>query len=417
MTMPFRIQLFFRNGRARTKWVGGAAPIPPRPGRGSCLLSICILLATVCLAVRTSAGQEPAQFDERLLRVQRQIEEVKARITEEEQKEESILSSLERILLHKSLIKNELDLYNVQTEKTTAELAGLRQRIPALRDKLEREKKAMERTLKTLYKYGRLDFFQFFFQTEGISDLVAEHKNLTILASYQEGVLRSYRATLADLAAAEKELVAKNADLGRLIEGAKAKRRELEQEETLHKRLIDQIHKNKASYMQTLRELEDRARELALLLEKLQRQEIILPTPFIPLYERKGRLPWPVEGRVVTKFGVEKHPQFNTSIQNNGIEIAPPKKEAVVKAVHAGRVVYADYFQGYGNLLILDHGLSYYSLYGHCASFLAAAGSLVDSGQPVAVAGDVGSFKGVTLYFEIRNKAKPLDPLKWLSSR
>lgn len=375
-----------------------------------------LILAAVLLFGR-AAGQDISGFDERLFRIRRQIEEVKGRIIEEEQKEETILSSLERILLHKSLIKTELNLYNVQMEKTSAELTGLRRRIPVLRDKLEREKRSMEKTLETLYKYGRLDFFQFFFQTNDITDLVAEHKNLTILADYQEAVLRSYRATLAELAETEKALLAKTDELGRLIEGTKGKRRELEGEELQHKRLIDQIHRNKASYEQTLRELEDRARELARLMEKLQRQEIILPTPFIPLYERKGRLPWPVEGRVVTTFGVEKHPQFNTSTRNNGIDIAPLKKDAVVKAVHAGKVVYADYFQGYGNLLILDHGLSYYSLYGHCSSFLAAIGDLVEAEQPLAVAGDIGSLKGVTLYLEIRNKAKPLDPLKWLTPR
>jgi len=378
---------------------------------------IFLLILAAALLFGRAAGQDISGFDERLFRIRRQIEEVKGRIIEEEQKEETILSSLERILLHKSLIKTELNLYNVQMEKTSAELTGLRRRIPVLRDKLEREKRSMEKTLETLYKYGRLDFFQFFFQTNDITDLVAEHKNLTILADYQEAVLRSYRATLAELAETEKALLAKTDELGRLIEGTKGKRRELEGEELRHKRLIDQIHRNKASYEQTLRELEDRARELARLMEKLQRQEIILPTPFIPLYERKGRLPWPVEGRVVTTFGVEKHPQFNTSTRNNGIDIAPLKKDAVVKAVHAGKVVYADYFQGYGNLLILDHGLSYYSLYGHCSSFLAAIGDLVEAEQPLAVAGDIGSLKGVTLYLEIRNKAKPLDPLKWLTPR
>ncbi len=378
---------------------------------------ILLLILAAALLFGRAAGQDTSGFDERLFRIRRQIEEVKGRIVEEEQKEETILSSLERILLHKSLIKTELNLYNVQMEKTSAELTGLRRRIPVLRDKLEREKRSMEKTLETLYKYGRLDFFQFFFQTKDITDLVAEHKNLTILADYQEAVLRSYRATLAELAETEKALLAKTDELGRLIEGTKGKRRELEGEELQHKRLIDQIHRNKASYEQTLRELEDRARELARLMEKLQRQEIILPTPFIPLYERKGRLPWPVEGRVVTKFGVEKHPQFNTSTRNNGIDIAPLKKDAVVKAVHAGKVVYADYFQGYGNLLILDHGLSYYSLYGHCSSFLAAIGDLVEAEQPLAVSGDTGSLKGVSLYLEIRNKAKPLDPLKWLTPR
>ncbi|MBM3296837.1 MAG: hypothetical protein FJY83_04485, partial [Candidatus Aminicenantes bacterium] len=272
-------------------------------------------------------------------------------------------------------------------------------------------------TLVTLYKHGRLSYLQLFFRTEDIGALVSENKNLSVLAGYQEDILRRYKTSLAELTAAEKDLKAQSASLERLTAEARAKRRELEEQETRHKRLIGQIQKNKADYEQTLRELEDRARQLRQLMERLLRQEVVLPTPFIPLYERKGRLPWPVEGRIVSRFGLERHPQFRTATRNNGIDIAPGGENAVVKAVHGGRVVYAGYFQGYGNLLILDHGLNYYSLYGHCSEFLTATGDLVESEQPIGVAGDVGSLLGVTLYLEIRHKTTPQDPLKWLSSR
>jgi septal ring factor EnvC (AmiA/AmiB activator) len=102
---------------------------------------------------------------------------------------------------------------------------------------------------------------------------------------------------------------------------------------------------------------------------------------------------------------------------NNGIEIAPPKDNIVVSAIHPGKVVYADYFQGYGNLLIIDHGMNYYSLYGHCDEFMVRKGDFVREEQPIAVAGDLGSLKGVSLYLEIRYKARPLDPLQWLKRR
>jgi septal ring factor EnvC (AmiA/AmiB activator) len=102
---------------------------------------------------------------------------------------------------------------------------------------------------------------------------------------------------------------------------------------------------------------------------------------------------------------------------NNGIEIAPPQDARIVRSIHPGKVIYADYFQGYGNLLIVDHGLNFYSLYGHCAEFLVNKGDLVRSEQPIAIAGDSGSLKGLSLYFEIRSKAKPLDPLQWLKRR
>ncbi|OGD24214.1 MAG: hypothetical protein A2Y56_05995 [Candidatus Aminicenantes bacterium RBG_13_63_10] len=384
------------------------------------LLSLALALALALApasASAPSAGQDTSGFDERLSHIRRQIQEVRDRIADEESRKLTMLSSLERIILHKSLIRNELNLFNVQMAKTSQELAALRRTIPALRERLEREKKAMEKTLVTLYKHGRLSFVQLFFRAEDITALVSENKNLSILAGYQEDVLRRYRATLAELAAAEKDLQAKSASLEGLIGEARSKRRELEEQEARHKRLISQIQKNKADYEQTLKELEERARQLRQLMERLQRQEVVLPTPFIPLYERKGRLPWPVEGRVVSRFGLERHPQFRTATRNNGIDIAPGGENSVIKAVHGGRVVYAGYFQGYGNLLILDHGLNYYSLYGHCSEFLAGSGDLVEVEQPIGIAGDVGSLLGVTLYLEIRHKTTPEDPLKWLSRR
>jgi septal ring factor EnvC (AmiA/AmiB activator) len=102
---------------------------------------------------------------------------------------------------------------------------------------------------------------------------------------------------------------------------------------------------------------------------------------------------------------------------NNGIEIAPLKNDTTVRSVHAGKVAYADYFQGYGNLIIIDHGMTYYSLYGHCAEFLVNKGDWITAGQPIALAGDSGSLAGLSLYFEIRFKTKPLNPLQWLSRR
>ncbi|MBN2409780.1 MAG: peptidoglycan DD-metalloendopeptidase family protein, partial [Candidatus Aminicenantes bacterium] len=124
---------------------------------------------------------------------------------------------------------------------------------------------------------------------------------------------------------------------------------------------------------------------------------------------------WPLAGRVISRFGIERH--LNTSTMNNGIEIVPSGDGPVIRAVHPGKVVFADFFQGYGHLLIVDHGMNYYTLYGHCDEFLVGKGAFVREEQPIGVAGDVGSIRGVSLYFEVRHRAKPLDPLQWLRRR
>jgi murein DD-endopeptidase MepM/ murein hydrolase activator NlpD len=193
------------------------------------------------------------------------------------------------------------------------------------------------------------------------------------------------------------------------------KKQELETQEAENRALVQEIRKNGQKYEQALEEQKERAQQLQTLMDGLASQEIVLPFRFVPFYEKKGKLPWPISGKVITRFGVE--PYLNTRTINNGIEIAPPKDNTVVLCIHPGKVVYADYFQGYGNLLIIDHGMNYYSLYGHCDEFMVHKGDFVREEQPIAVAGDLGSLKGVSLYLEIRYKSRPLDPLQWLKRR
>jgi len=382
------------------------------------LISLASFGAPTAPAAQAKAkAQDNSELDAQLTKVRDQILDLKTRLREEEKKEATILSGLDRINLQRTILKNELDLYTLQMEKAGREQAALKKAIPPLKSKLDREKEAIATTLFTLYKFGRFSFLQFFFQSENIRSFASESKSLTLLAQYQQDVLRSYQTTLAKLAMTQRSLETKKVELSGLIEAAKVKRQELESEEARNKVRIEEIKQNKALYQQTLNELNERAQQLQQLMEKLANQEIVLPVPFVPLYDLKGKLPWPVEGKVITRFGLEKHPVFNTSTKNNGIEIAPESKDVVIKALHAGKVVYADYFQGYGNLLILDHGLSYYSLYGHCAGFLVKKGDWVADGQPLALVGDVGSLKGTNLYLEIRYKAQPLNPLQWLEHR
>jgi septal ring factor EnvC (AmiA/AmiB activator) len=202
-----------------------------------------------------------------------------------------------------------------------------------------------------------------------------------------------------------------------MARAAKLKRQELETEARKNETMVREIRLNRTTYQQTLKELAESAEDLQRLMDKIIAQEWTVPASWVPFTERRSRLDWPIEGRVITAFGAEKNPNFNTVVMNKGVEIAPAPDKSLVLAVHSGKVVYADYFQGYGNLLIVDHGLTYYTLYGHCSEFLAKVGDMVRAGQPVAVVGDTGSLKGECLYFEIRYRTKALDPLQWLKRR
>ncbi len=364
-----------------------------------------------------SQSQNVTDFEQRLARINGQIKDLKVRLDSEARKESSVLTSLARINLNRSLVERELAARNVELERGRADLAAIQANIRTIRAGIDRERQSIERTLVTLYKFGRVDFFQVLLQARDVETYASESKHLALLARGQDEVVAGYLASLDELRAAESALESKQTDLAEMARAANLKRRELETEARKNATMVQEIRKNRATYERTLKELSESAEELQRLMAKIIRQEWVLPAAWVPLYERKGKLPWPLEGRIITAFGFEKHPDFNTVVMNKGVEISPGKDKALILSVHPGKVVYADYFQGYGNLLIIDHGMTYYTLYGHCAEFLAAVGDMVRAGQPVAVVGDTGSLKGECLYFEIRYKTKALDPLQWLSRR
>ena len=130
------------------------------------------------------------------------------------------------------------------------------------------------------------------------------------------------------------------------------------------------------------------------------------------LSAQKGDLSWPVEGRVAKRFGVERDPRFGTRTVQKGIEIdAYP--EVDVKAVHPGRVVFADHFVGHGLLVILDHGNREHTLYGRLGELLVAPGDEVAAGTLLGLLPDTRLTRS-GLHFEVRVQGKAQDPLNWL---
>jgi septal ring factor EnvC (AmiA/AmiB activator) len=353
-------------------------------------------------------------FEKRLARLNAQIGTIRSRIEAESKQEATILSHLARINLNKHLIQTELEAQNVQWEKTAAEIAAIRAQITVIRADLDRNRDAVDRTLAVLYRFGRLNFLHFLLQARDIETYATESKRLTLLARRQDDVVSDFLRTLEGLRSAESALESKRRELAEIIRASGLKRQELESEARKNALLVDEIRKDRRTHEQAVKELEESAGQLEVMMKRIAGGEWALPSAFVPFDELKGRLPWPLPGRVITRFGLQRHPQFRTIVMNNGLEIAPRREATRVLAVHAGKVVYADYFPGYGNLLIIDHGLSYFSLYGHCSEFLVAVGDMAASGQPIALVGDSGSLNGECLYFEIRHKAKALDPLTWL---
>jgi len=124
----------------------------------------------------------------------------------------------------------------------------------------------------------------------------------------------------------------------------------------------------------------------------------------------RGKLPWPVDGRLLARFGETRGDDVRTKW--DGVMISAPAGSQV-HAVHGGRVVFADWLRGAGLLVILDHGNGYLTLYGHNQTLLKSAGDVVKAGDAIATVGTSGGQSTPALYFAIRQQGKPTDPSQW----
>lgn len=157
------------------------------------------------------------------------------------------------------------------------------------------------------------------------------------------------------------------------------------------------------------------AERLRRLLEQIG--DVFADAPFadasVPFPRQKGRLPWPLKGRVLASYG---QPRAEGKLKWEGLLIES-QPGAPVRAVAAGRIAYADWLPFYGMLVIVEHGDGYLSLYGHNQALSKQAGEWVQRGETIALSGDSGGQNRAALYFEVRRGKEPQDPRRWLARR
>ena len=160
------------------------------------------------------------------------------------------------------------------------------------------------------------------------------------------------------------------------------------------------------------RVLEDKARfERELRIR--QQQETLKTKSFKAL---KGQLPWPAEGRIISKFGRQWNPKLKTTTENPGIDIKG-KPGSSIRTVLGGVVTTITYIRGYGTTIIVDHGGGFYTVYSHVTNIQTNVDSQVRNGDVIAYMGDSGSINGSKLHFEIWGKGQKLDPERWLRKK
>jgi len=412
--------------------------------RVACVLWTAVALVGTADAAGAGASKPPKvqESRERLKAVQRDLGREREKAREAGQKEASLSKELARLdqdLKRKTVVLHDLE---AKLRGSSQRLAKLTQDIASTETRLHRSRSLLTQRLRAMYKQGRFGYVRMLLSADDFSAAGRRLKYLSAVAGQDQRLMHSYSTTLADLSEKRAELTRYQAEVAEAKLKAAATRNQIAEEQRKRRVLLASVREEKAGHLAAIKELERSAKDLQALIARLQseeeRQRRAARTPprrdpprgegpsakeeapdlsddgrFSRL---KGRLPWPTAGSLASTFGRQEHPRFRTVTFNRGIEIAAPEGRGFV-AVADGTVLYADWFKGYGRLIILDHTGGYFTLYAHASELLVRPGDSVSRGQVIGKVGDTGSLEGPQLYFELRHKGKPQDPLAWLQPR
>jgi len=232
---------------------------------------------------------------------------------------------------------------------------------------------------------------------------------VSYLARASATMLADYRATLAEAARLADEAQAKRARLDALQAASRADREKLLAERRERRRVLDQVAGEVRKSRKEIKVMRADAARLARLVEELA---ALLPAQARkePFSKLRGRLSLPVRGELSGRFGA---PRGAAGTEAKGLFIRAPQGQPV-RAIAEGQVVYAEWMRGFGNLLILDHGEAYLSIYANNESLLKQVGDAVTTGETVATTGASGGNEETGLYFEMRHLGRAFDPLRWV---
>ena len=385
------------------------------------LPSACLVLLLVfCqagIAFRTlaDASSELEASQRRLMEIQQQIEDSLRELRAKRSAAGSLADELARL-------DDELRRLENATRRSREELRQIEARMAKERQDLEESQAARRRLqdkvrqrLAVLYKSGEVGLAKVLLGATAVPRVIAEnHFYLSRMVRHDRQLVADYRQRVAALEKNLLELEQLREHQAQVTERRRREQAVLARAGRQKRDLLGEIKADETSLHKYVAELRAKAARLGELVNRLETDvEQTYTTALAPFPEQKGRLLWPVEGRLRAGFGTSRHAELGTLIENNGLEIAVPAGTPV-KAVWGGKVLYASPFRGYGKLMIIDHGDKYYSLYAQVAEFKKQAGDLVSPGETVARTG----FEGRDfLYFEVRRSGKPLDPLPWLKPR
>ncbi|HET6675054.1 MAG TPA: peptidoglycan DD-metalloendopeptidase family protein [Nitrospiraceae bacterium] len=388
------------------------------------MAAIGLAMALTCTMVAPAHAQRKDSYRDKieqerknLEKLRGSIEEKKKRAGEVEKKRGSVLQGIQS--LDERLVRYRHDHQEIRKKlkKKDREIEEMNSQLAALEHSIAERHDAIAARLRVQYVEGRFGHLKSLLASSSYGDFQRRFQYLSSMSQREFAIMEKYRNDAKRVNEVERE---REEARRRILAYKMSTEHKLSQIQGLKKEkrvYLAKITREKESYDRAVEELERSAARVDSLLRELEARRRAAPKP--PgggLRALKGSLLWPADGNVVSRFGRQKHPTFNTYIQRKGIEIRAAEG-SIIRAVLPGTVVYADWLKGYGLVIIADHANGIFSLYAHASKILTEVGARIEAGQTIGETGDTGMTGENTLYFELREGAEPVDPLLWLSKR
>ena len=377
-----------------------------------------VLFASQPASTQTQQNAELNELRSKIEQLQKELEkseEYKSEAADALRKSERAISKANRRLFE---LANERKSINTRIRQLEIKAARLEKRIDS-------ERESLARLIHRQYLAGQPESLRLMLNRQNANETARQLHYFGYVSKARAELIGALRSSLDELSDLTQAVQAESARLQKLEKEESGQKKALEKQKRARKKVLSKASSDIALQRNQISKLKRDEQRLTALIKKLaaeaekRRQQARLKNQSLPdasannsaFRKLKGKLRLPVIGELTNRFG---RPRKDSGLSWKGLFIAA-KEGGVVKAIAPGQVVYADWLRGFGNLLILDHGSGYMSLYGNNESLFRQVGDRLGAGETIASVGNSGGNPDSGLYFELRHKGKPFDPLPWVN--
>ncbi|ASU21296.1 peptidase M23 [Vibrio qinghaiensis] len=364
-------------------------------------LSLVMVLGLACL----SSSPLMAATQQELKGVKGEISRQQQALNNRQKELDSLQNALKKQEVGISSLESQIKNTKSELVVANANIAKLKQKITALEIQKAQQTAKLAQLIKTYYATQRATASSNILNNGVEEDRISQYYQH--LAKARSQTIQQLELTQTELNESEKQLQLERDQIASLLEQQTQKRDTLAKTQSERRSTVGKIQKSISGDKVYLAELQRNEMRLQAEIAKAAKRNAVLMDGLAP---QKGKLPWPVKGKILHAFGTRQSGQIDWK----GLVIDANYGQNV-KAVYSGTVVFAEYLRGYGLVVLLDHGKGDMTLYGFNQSLLKKEGDKVIAGETIALAGDTGGQSQPALYFEIRRNSKAEDPIRWLS--